>query len=133
MPYVPAKGKTLLIPSGTHKDPDKKHLYVILTNSCPKGQHLLVPVCSIVPRRYHDPSCEIEPGEHEFINHKSYVEYRFCSNMNSEHITTCVDGWVYNARPDMGPALLERVCDGVEASTEIPMWAREYFIRWRDR
>ena len=75
MPYVPGRGKTLLIPSGTRKDPNKKHLFVVTTDACNSNQHLLVPICSIVANRHHDPACELKAGEHPFLAHDSYVAY----------------------------------------------------------
>jgi hypothetical protein len=68
MLYQPAKKGTLLIPSGTYDNPEKKHLFVILTEASPAGDHLLVSISSIKHEVRHDPACEISVGEHRFIN-----------------------------------------------------------------
>lgn len=128
--YTPGKGKSLLVPSGSYSDPDKNHLFVTLTDQCSRGQHLLVPICSIIPGRYHDPTCEIGAGEHEFITAASYVEYRFGTLRRSELITKCVAGWTYHQRSDVEPALLQRICDGVAMSDQAPRWLQEYFEQW---
>lgn len=133
MPYSAGKGKTLLIASGIHRDPDRKHLFITLTNSCPDGNHLLVPVCSVVPGRHYDPACEIAPGEHEFIKKASYVEYRYAGTRHTGHITKCVDGWEFQQKASISQDLLDRVFEGVENSDFIPKWAHDYFQLWRDR
>lgn len=44
--YQVLKKGTLLIPSGPTHDPDKKHLFVVCTDVCAEGRHLLVPINS---------------------------------------------------------------------------------------
>lgn len=44
--YQVLKKGTLLIPSGPTHDPDKKHLFVVCTDACAEGRHLLVPINS---------------------------------------------------------------------------------------
>ena len=132
MPYEPGKGKTLLIPSGSRRDPGKNHLFITLTNKCPDGQHLLISICSVVPGRFHDPACEIAIGEHEFITDQSYVEYRFPLIRHGTLICKCVDGWVYRKKADLEAAIFDRVCRGVEVSEFLPKWALDYFLLWRD-
>ena len=114
------------------RNPDKKHLFVTLTNACPNGQHLLISICSIMPGRFHDPACEIAIGEHEFITKPSYVEYRFPTTRPGTLITKCVEGWMYHQKEDLEDLLFDRVCHGVEESEFIPKWALDYFVLWRD-
>ncbi|MFX4354904.1 hypothetical protein ABTA30_18535, partial [Acinetobacter baumannii] len=73
-------GDTLLVPSG----PSGNHLFVVLFDpqvpidtSFGKKLHLAqVNFTSVRPGMIHDTSCIIESGEHEFISHQSYVNYR---------------------------------------------------------
>lgn len=73
--FVPAPGKTLLMPSGNPQSPDKLHLFFICTKPSCNDEYLLVnittwtnPLC--------DDSCILNAGDHEFIRHKSWVVYR---------------------------------------------------------
>jgi hypothetical protein len=73
MPYVPAKGHTLFIPSGS-----TDHLFVVLTP--PIGvvsNHLLANFSSIKLGIPHDTSCLVNVGDHSFITMPSYIEYQF--------------------------------------------------------
>ena len=127
MAYVPSRGKTLLIPSGT-----KNHLHIILTNGCENGTHLLVPLCTIPEKRYHDPACEFQGGEHEFIKVPTYVEYKFCKTVHGNHLVKCVDGWECHPKADVSEGVLRAVCDGLAASEHVPAWVMEYFLKWCD-
>jgi len=70
----------LLIVSGPAHDPQRKHLYVILTDSKNDPATnllsvLMVPICSVVAGMYHDPACILQIGDHAFIKHDSYANY----------------------------------------------------------
>ena len=80
MTFLIERKNSLLIVSGPPHDPDRKHLYVILTN--PKNDPatrllstLIVPICSIVDGKRHDPACLLGKGDHPFLRHDSYADY----------------------------------------------------------
>jgi hypothetical protein len=133
MPYVVARGNALLVPSGSHNDPNRKHLFVVLTESCPAGEHLLVSVSSIKPNVFHDPACLISAGEHPFITVASFVEYRLARTIDAAHIVKCVDGWLYTPREPVSPPLLQRMCDGVELSRFVPKRVHAYYLANKSR
>ena len=71
---TPYRRGTILVPSGPVHDPDKKHLFVVLTDPCPTaGDVLMVNVSTI--RHGHDPACKLFAGDHPFIRRDSFVEY----------------------------------------------------------
>ena len=127
MPYVPARGHTLLIPSGTSNNPDQNHLFVIITERCPANRHLLVNLTSIRPGVHHDPACIVEIGEHPFVTSQSYIVYRLARTDHAAHLTRCVDGWIFRQREDVPQDLLQRICDGVLQSEFIKRADRSYF------
>lgn len=71
-------GSCLIIPSGSIGS----HLFVVALGPARFEGHaredhvIMVSFSSIKPDLYHDNTCEVEPGEHSFINRKSYVYYR---------------------------------------------------------
>ncbi len=78
--FVPYRRATLLIPSGPAHDPDRKHLFIVLTDPAQVLEYtekysLLVGVASVQTDLPHDPTCLLDAGDHEFIRHKSYVHY----------------------------------------------------------
>ena len=72
--FVPFRRATLLIPTGAAHDPDRKHLFIVLTDPAQvldfDDKHsLLVGVYSINPDSHYDPACELYAGDHGFIRH----------------------------------------------------------------
>jgi hypothetical protein len=129
MPYKPGRGKTLLIPSGTARDPNKKHLFVTLTDVCSDGQHLLVSISRVKEGVHHDDACMFEPGEHAFVREKSFAAYRLARIDTAAHLIRCVDGWEFTPKEDMPTALVDRMCAGIEQSDFIPQRIINYYRR----
>lgn len=127
MPYVPLRGNSFLVPSGTTANPNKLHLHVIATEACPAGEHLLLSVSTIQAGIHHDPACMIKAGEHPFITHDSYVVYRRARTTSATLITKCVDGWLYIKKEPVSQALLQRMCAGIMASNFTPFFAQDYY------
>jgi hypothetical protein len=123
MGYLPCKKNTLLIPSG-----DKNHLFVILTDKCQEGSHLLVNFSTIRPESFHDSTCVVLPGEHPFIKQPSYIEYRRAEIVNARHIIKCTDSSYFVPNTTTEEALFNRICDGVSASEHTPKRIKTYFL-----
>ena len=127
MAYRPVRKAGLLIPTGTYNAPDALHLHFILTDRCSHGMHLLGSVASIRRGKFHDPTVIIEPGDHPFITQRSYVIYRRFLVQKAAHLTTCVDGMVYQKHDPISEDLWERICDGIEDSEFTPGFVLDYW------
>jgi len=127
MPYVPQRGATLLIPSGTPKNQDQFHLHIILTDACKDNRRLLVNITTVYSGAHYDRTCVIEPGEHDFVIDPSYVVYRRAKTSHMKHLTICVDGWVFRPHDPVSSELFNRICGGVEASSFTPRDMKGYF------
>jgi hypothetical protein len=125
--YTPAKGFSLLIPSGTLNSPDKHHLFFIVSNACADGFHLLFSVCSIRDGISYDPTCVLDVGSHPFVKAPSYVLYAKPEKLRAEGIRKCVAGWTYTPKEECSADLLKRVCDGIASSAFTPRWAKKYY------
>lgn len=126
MAYVPRKAGTLLIPSGSIAKPDGKHLFVILNDVCRDGCHALVSISTIREGQHHDATCIVEAGEHEFVQRKSYIEYRMARIEKSAHLIKCVSGWTFIEKVSVSEALFGRILGGVEASDFTPQFVQKY-------
>lgn len=113
MTWAPYKGACLLIPFN-----DVPHLFVVLTDPCVDGMFLAVMVTSIKAGRTHDPTCEFAGGEHGFIVKPSYILYRLADTISARHAASMVAKGYYSAKPDLSPAELKRVTDGLFDSDE---------------
>jgi len=129
MAYAPAKGKTLLIPSGTEQDPHKRHLFVILTNRCALDSHLLVSLSRVKEGVHFDDACLFEVGEHPFVREQSFAAYRLARIVRAATLIGSVDGDYFTSKEDMSAALVERMCAGIERSEFIAPKFVAYYRR----
>jgi hypothetical protein len=122
MSVFPYPSGTMLVPSGPGN-----HLFIVMTNRCPTGQHLLFSVSSVKPSVHFDAACEFFGGEHEFIKKHSYVYYRLAEQRRADSITKLVQARYFEVKADLSPSEFQRVCDGVETSKFVKPWAVSYF------
>jgi len=122
--FVPLKRATLLIPSGTENDKDRKHLFVLLTdpqdddagNKCV----LLVSLSTVKPNLPHDKTCILYQGDHPFIKRESYVVYQMARIEEVAKILRGVKSGQLVAQAPMDGAIFARVCKGFEESRLTP-------------
>ena len=119
MPFLPVKKGTLLKLSG-----NKEHLFVILTEECSEKYHLLVNFSSIHDNVYHDDACVVNSGEHPFIKHPSYIEYRLAETVKASHLAKCN----FTQKEPVSDELFKRICDGLILSRHASKRIKKYFI-----
>jgi len=125
--YVPYKKGTLLIPSGTLIEPNKRHLFVILTDRCSNYGHMCVPISTIKSFIRYDDACVVPANSHEFITEDSFVLYRFAETRHFAHISKNVGLKFFIPKADVSDTLFQAICDGVHRSRFISPRMREYF------
>lgn len=113
MTYVPYKKGTLWIPSGPN---DTKHLFVIVTDKCEAGLHLIVNFTSIRGGVPYDPACVLAAGDHPAIKQPSYVYYAMADTQPADRLTKFVDLKYYQCGDDISDDLLARIVQGAEES-----------------
>ena len=123
--FVPFRRATLLIPTGAAHDPDRKHLFIVLTDPAQvldfdEKHSLLVGVYSITPESRHDPACELYAGDHAFIRHKSYVHYARARIEPSQAILNGVKKGVFVQKDMLVEDIFARVCKGLVESRFTP-------------
>ncbi len=121
--FFPVERATLLIPSGTEQDPDRKHLFILLNNPVTAEKLvLLVSLSSLKPGRPHDPTCIIEPVEtgHGFISKTSFVDYSKAQIEPAEKLTRGVNSGVLIPKETIERELFTRILAGVAQSPRTP-------------
>jgi hypothetical protein len=119
MPWAPAAGSALMIPSGS-----KPHLFVALND--PKTfagygaqPHVfLVNFTTVYPGIPYDTTCVFQNGVHPFIKHLSYVNYagaRF--EPESNVITLAQKGIITPYPPDFSVQIVQLIKAGVATSS----------------
>lgn len=122
------QGACLLVPSGPG---EYKHLFAIAVGPSALDGYgaqphvIMVSVTSVKADYPHDPACVIKAGEHPFITHDSYVYYRDPRIEPVTHVQTMVDKAVWQAHEPCSPELLERIRQGLMASTRVPRYIKK--------
>lgn len=127
--WTATPGHTLLVPSG----PSGLHLFVLTLGpivvpsygSAP--QLALVSATTIRPGVPHDPACELYPGDHPFIQHPSYIAYRYLRLDPAPHVGQMVEQSVWTPHTPCSEALLQRILAGVCISKLTPREFKRVF------
>lgn len=122
-----SKGDTLLIPSGTEHDPDKKHLFIICNDLCPQNCFLLVPVTSWTGRLC-DSTTKLGISDHPFIRHESYILYRKSEIMRYEKLENGINKGIIKKQEKVNAQTLLRIINGVDKSAHTPRKCKKYFL-----
>ena len=108
---------TLLYPSGTANDPNRKHLFIVLTEPAGKPPTvLLVSVSSFIRGKATDEACILRPGDHPFIKHDSFVAYRMCREEPSSKLEKGIASGEFVAKEKLTLDSFQRVIDGLFCS-----------------
>lgn len=121
MLFWPTKRATLLIPSGPDHDPNRKHLFILLTDpvQAPDAglkEVLLVGVAKRNPNLPHDPTCILYPGDYPFITCESYVNYRYARIEEAGKLVTGVQKGLLVPKGTIDGEIFARVCHGLTQS-----------------
>lgn len=117
-------GQTLLVPSGPGL-----HLFflilgpVVLADYGSAPQLAMVSATTLRDGVPHDSACVLEAGEHPFIQHPSYLAYRYMRLDSSLHVEKMVRDAVWGPHAPCAADLLQRIVAGVCQSRLTP---REY-------
>jgi hypothetical protein len=116
------KKNSLLIPSGS-----AKHLFVVVSDVCPDGCHLLVNFSTIREGVYYDTACEVKTGEHPFIKSPSYIAYSYAKIERADDLIARVKSSFFILQEDVSEGLFDRICRGIIKSSHISKMKKEYY------
>jgi hypothetical protein len=131
--FQPIRRATLLYPSGPAHDPNRLHLYVLLTdpiadplNSC-KVCSLLVGISSIYPDAYHDPTCILRLGDHPFLVRDSFVFYADAMVKETDKIVRGVEQGAFIARSLMESSIVNIISNGILLSNHTSPKVKRFY------
>ncbi|MCK5425453.1 MAG: hypothetical protein KAI89_08775 [Emcibacter sp.] len=116
---------TLLIPSGTGFDTDKKHLFVICNDTCTDGMNLIVPLVTW-KNSYSDDTCVLNVGDHPFIKHRSYIQYRFTRLVTAEDLMVGINNNAFTRHSDFMEFYFLKIKNGIVRSKQTPRQFKKY-------
>lgn len=121
------KRSTLLYPSGPKHDPNRKHLFVVLTD--PFGPAKQVLIVSVVTMRGDkcDQSCVLKKEDHEFIEHDSFVAYATCRVEFESTLISGLSSREFVEKPKLREDVFVRVVGGMTKTKLIKPFAIQFF------
>ena len=112
--FIPAKRATVLIPSGPDHDPDRFHLFILLTDPVTDEKLvLIVSISSVKPGIWYDSACVLAAGEHQFIKRQSWVDYRTLRIENATKLTSGVHRGMLVPQGTVDSEIFQRICQGL--------------------
>ena len=119
-----ASGDCVLIISGPKNNPDKRHLFVFVTETFKAENRVLsavlVPICTVQDSYAADKTCMLVPGDHPFIKNKSFVYYQRAAIMRVTNIMKDVWGGKTILKDKMPKDVLQKIITGVRKSPFTP-------------
>ena len=115
--FFVVKRATLLIESGPANDPNRKHLFICLTDVFgPDKETLMVSVSTYRAGLPADDTCHLFAGDHPFIKHKSFIEYDKARVFAADKLVTGERQGLFIALDALESSIFARVCYGLEQS-----------------
>lgn len=92
---------------------------VVVNGYGSKPYVLLACVTSVKNGLPNDDSCLLAKGDHPFIEHDSFVDYRFTRMEQVDHVKARVDEGVFLEKEPCSPELIKRILQGALKSRRI--------------
>lgn len=130
--FLPVRRATLLIPSGPAQDPNRNHLFILLTdpvNNPDSGIKfvLMVSLSSVKTGRYHDSTCLLYPGDHPFISSPSYIDYSRARIEDAAKVLNGVKQGLFAPKGTIDAGIFARICKGLLDSRHTTPKMRNFF------
>ena len=128
--FFVVKRATLLIASGPASDPNKKHLFICLTDVFgPDKETLMVSVSTHRAGFPADETCHLFAGDHPFVKHKSFIDYRNARIIAADKLVKGERQGLFVAMDALESSVFARVCYGVERSPFTALKHLEFYKR----
>lgn len=87
----------------------------------------MVPVNTVADGISHDDSCYLHYHDHPFIEHKSFVKYRFLDLRNADKLCAGVARGLFVPREELNEDIFEQVCHGLIMSKHVRQKMRTFY------
>jgi hypothetical protein len=113
------------MPSGTYHNPGLKHLFVVCTDACEHGLHILVSITGWT-NNLCDGTTRIGAGEHPFLYKDSYVFYRKARVESSDVILAGINTGLFELKDPISESWMAQITAGICASMHTPRKVKKY-------
>lgn len=110
---------TLFIPTGP-----SDHLHVVMNDAVfyPVTDYeaiLAVNLCTITADVPHDSTCELGKGDHRFVTHPTFADYRHAGVLNATRLQLGIANGELRISDPVSAALYQRILDGFSTSPAV--------------
>lgn len=121
-----AKRGTLLIMSGPRHDRERRHLHVVCCDPDENGKLVIVSICSKEDAGWHDATTVLQPHEHPWLKHDSYVFYTKAVVVACEALEKGVEQGVMETHDPMNAQVFLKVTKGICKSPHTPRKVKNF-------
>jgi len=103
-----------------------RHLRIVITDASSDGEYLTVPIDTL-KYPYQDKSCILHVGDHSFIKHESFVNYRFAQVISYPQLFNGLRKGVFVKKEDISDEVLKRIQDGARQTKNMRTELKDWF------
>ena len=106
-------------------DTNVRHLNIVITDANSENEYLAVPVDTL-KYDFQDRSCVLYPGDHAFIHHESFVNYKYARVISFQQLFNGINKGLFIRKEDISEDVLIRIQEGARKTrnlkTELKVW-----------
>lgn len=111
--FLPYQKATILIPSGPDHDPDRLHLFILLTNPKTADKQNLIVSISSYTGNHCDSTCLLDIGDHSFIKKRSFVDYARARIVEADKLCSGVRKGILKSMGPISPEVFDKITEGL--------------------
>jgi len=96
------------------------HLWVVVSDPAKDAEQVLIVNMTTV-RRFHDPACVLNVGDHPFVKHPTYMNYRESRIVTNSELDAQLAGGQIILEDRVDESIFQRIRDGAGISDYIPL------------
>ena len=101
---------------------DGKHLWVVVSDPLLNSNEVLIlNLTSVYNVAFEDHSCVFTAGEHQWIEHDSYIAYDCARVVTSAYLDRLENGTTIRMEVSFPPHLLQRIRDGAQITWNLEL------------
>jgi len=120
------KCDAIFMQSGTYHRPELDHLFIVCTDACRQGNHILISITGWT-NKFCDATTRLRRGDHPFIYKDSYMLYRKARIASTKEIQAGLsDGSFRRHETRMSEDWVKKIMDGLCKSIHTPWKVKKY-------
>ena len=123
-------GDCLLIETNKEAGYIKSHLFVIILEAEDHTRNTIIVNIQTIQDGKYDKTVVLRKGDHPFIKHDSYVNYRLSQIVSLNDLEQKISDGIASIKPSMTTAVFQKICVGISKSPFTPTEVVEMYQRF---